>query len=54
MERSLWQLPDEELCDEVERRFMRVQQAHAEYLESLLELDSRPGAVPVRGRVGWR
>ena len=45
MDRSLAQLPDEELCDEVERRFMRVQQAHADYLEGLVVLDGRPGAV---------
>ena len=45
MDRSLWQLSDEELCDEVERRFMRIQAAHFEYLEGLLELDGRPGAV---------
>ena len=44
--RPLELLPDEELCDEVERRYRRVQQAQAEYLESLAVLDTRPSAVP--------
>ena len=46
MERSLWQLTDTELRDATEDSFRRLQEAEAAYLEHLLELDSRPGAVP--------
>ena len=46
MERSLWQLTDAELRDATEDSFRRLQEAEAAYLEHLLELDSRPGAVP--------
>ena len=46
MDRSLWQLSDAELRDATEESFRRLQQAQAAYLEHLLELDSRPDAVP--------
>src|SRR5688572_8932742 len=46
MDRSLWQLTDAELRDATVESFRRLQAAEAAYLEHLLELDSRPDAVP--------
>ena len=46
MDRSLAQLTDAQLRDATVESFRRLQEAEATYLEHLLELDSRPEAVP--------